>query len=77
MDGLTLIRLLRQANHNVPIVMVSGIDRTKSALEAGATTFLSYEAWLRIGTVVAELVSARGASHTPPVEPNTATASGR
>ena len=77
MDGLTLIRLLRQANRNVPIVMVSGIDRTKSALEAGATTFLSYDAWLRIGTVVAELVSARNAPHTPPVEPNTATASGR
>ncbi len=77
MDGLTLIRLLRQADPAVPIVMVSGIDRTKSAVEAGATTFLSYEAWLRIGTVVAELVSARSAPQAPAVEPNTATASER
>jgi CheY-like chemotaxis protein len=77
MDGLTLIRLLRQANPTVPIVMVSGIDRTKSAVEAGATTFLNYDAWLRIGTVVAELVNARNAPQAPPVEPDTATASGR
>ena len=55
-DGLTLLRRLRQADAVVPIVMVSGIDRTKQALEAGATTFLSYDAWLRIGTVVGELI---------------------
>jgi two-component system chemotaxis response regulator CheB len=55
-DGMTLLRELRQANDSVPIVMVSGIDRTKQALEAGATTFLSYDAWLRIGTVVGELI---------------------
>ena len=77
MDGLTLIRLLREVNPTVPIVMVSGLDRTKSAAEAGATTFLNYDAWLRIGSVVAELVSARSASQAPPVEPDTAPASGR
>jgi CheY-like chemotaxis protein len=64
-DGLTLIRALRHVNRNVPIVMVSGIDRTKQALEAGANTFLSYEAWLRIGTVVAEML---GAQPPPPAE---------
>ena len=58
-DGLTLVKQLRQTSPAVPIVMVSGLDRTESAIEAGATTFLSYDAWLRIGTVVAELVSAR------------------
>src|SRR5262245_52603155 len=56
MDGLSLIRAFRQVNGAVPIVMVSGLDRTKPALEAGASAFLSYEAWLRIGTVVAELL---------------------
>ena len=30
-DGLTLVRLLRDANPSVPIVMVSGIDRSKTA----------------------------------------------
>lgn len=57
-DGVSLVRNLRQTNPAVPIVMVSGLDRTKAALEAGASTFLSYDAWLRIGTVVSELVSA-------------------
>src|SRR4051812_47459360 len=39
-DGPTLIRELRGANKDVPIVAVSGIDRTKEALAAGATRFL-------------------------------------
>jgi CheY-like chemotaxis protein len=64
-DGLTLVRMLRQTNPRVPIVMVSGLDRTNAAIEAGATTFLSYDAWLRIGTVVAGLVPAKTESATP------------
>lgn len=56
-DGLTLIRMLRKLNAVVPIVMVSGIDRTQTAREAGASTFLNYDAWLRIGTVVSELLT--------------------
>lgn len=74
-DGLTLIRMLREANANVPIVMVSGLDRSKTALDAGATSFLSYEAWLRIGTVVAELLAQKTESPTP--EERAATASER
>lgn len=66
-DGLTLIRMLREVNAKVPIVMVSGIDRSKESVKAGATTFLSYEAWLRIGTVVAELLS--GGPKSDPSEP--------
>jgi CheY-like chemotaxis protein len=53
MDGLTLIRTLRQANPAVPIIMVSGIDRTAEALAAGATEFLNYDQWQRIGSVIA------------------------
>jgi CheY-like chemotaxis protein len=73
-DGLTLVRMLRQANRILPIVMVSGIDRTKTAIEAGATTFLSYDAWLRIGTVVAEIVPPKGAPSNRAGEPDTAAA---
>ena len=76
-DGLTLVRLLRDANPSVPIVMVSGIDRSKTAIEAGATTFLNYDAWLRIGTVVAQLITARDTVSTRPAESNAATAPGR
>jgi CheY-like chemotaxis protein len=71
-DGITLIRLLRQENPALPIVMVSGVDRSRPALEAGATTFLSYEAWLRIGTVVAEILPAKDESPAPDHEPNVA-----
>lgn len=53
-DGLTLVQLLRRVNPMVPIVMVSGVDRSREAAAAGATCFLNYDAWLRIGTVVAE-----------------------
>lgn len=75
-DGLTLIRMLRQAHATIPIVMVSGVDRTHTAIEAGATTFLSYEAWLRIGTVVAELLAAQRNTSASPNLTN-ATQSGR
>jgi CheY-like chemotaxis protein len=58
-DGVTLIGMLREINSTIPLVMVSGLDRTRQAMEAGATTFLSYDAWLRIGTVVDEILTAR------------------
>ncbi|MDO8545215.1 MAG: response regulator [Opitutaceae bacterium] len=58
-DGLTLIRELRQANPSVPIVMVSGIDRSEPARAAGATSFLNYDEWLRLGAVVADIIGPR------------------
>jgi CheY-like chemotaxis protein len=73
-DGLTLVSMLRQISPTVPIVMVSGLDRTHSAIEAGATTFLSYEAWLRIGTVVAELITPKSEPPTRVDAPNVARA---
>jgi hypothetical protein len=56
--GVEVVRGLRVANPTVPIVMVSGIDRRAAATEAGANAFLLYDEWLRIGTVVAELLGA-------------------
>jgi CheY-like chemotaxis protein len=58
-DGELLIRLIRRVNATVPIVMVSGYDRSKVALAAGANCFLNYDEWLRIGTVVADLLEAK------------------
>lgn len=55
--GVDLIHMLRDASDVVPIIMVSGIDRSAEAIAAGANFFLSYDEWLRIGTVVAELLS--------------------
>ena len=64
-DGVTLVRLLRHVNATVPIVMVSGFDRAKEALAAGATCFLNYDEWLRIGTLVSELIGAPGVTASP------------
>lgn len=60
--GVELVRQLREVDPVVPIVMVSGYDRQKAALEAGATSFLNYDEWLRVGTVVEEHMAARDAA---------------
>ena len=54
--GTELVTKLRDANPEVPIVMVSGIERTAPALKAGADRFLLYDEWLRIGSMVKELL---------------------
>jgi DNA-binding NarL/FixJ family response regulator len=54
MDGVPLTKALREAMPKGLIVMVSGYDRSKEATAAGATRFLSYDEWLRVGTVVAD-----------------------
>lgn len=68
MLGVELVEKFREANVTVPIVMVSGIDRTKPALAAGADRFLLYDEWLRIGTVVQELIATRVADDPPVVQ---------
>ena len=63
-DGVSLIRLLRDAAPATPLVMVSGIDRTHEARHAGATHFLPYDEWLRIGVVIQDLL--RNPAPEPP-----------
>ena len=60
--GVELVRQLRAVDPDVPIVMVSGIDRAASAVEAGATSFLNYDEWLRIGTIVEQHLAAHDAA---------------
>src|SRR4051812_41811809 len=55
--GVAMIPLLRQVAPEVPIVMVSGIDRSTEAVDAGATYFLHYDEWLRLGTVVSGILT--------------------
>jgi CheY-like chemotaxis protein len=62
-DGETMIRLVRRVNATVPIVMVSGLDRSRVALAAGATRFLNYDEWLRLGTVVADILAGDVVDH--------------
>ncbi len=69
MPGVELVRELRAVNSRVPIIMVSGIDRAIESREAGADCFLNYDEWLRVGTVVADMLM-RG-PHEPRVGEST------
>jgi CheY-like chemotaxis protein len=73
--GTELVEKFRAVNPEVPIVMVSGIERTTPALAAGADRFMLYDEWLRIGTIVKELLEVGRSPHvvhvavTPPERP--------
>lgn len=58
-DGAATIRRLLAVQPDALVLMVSGTDRSKEALAAGAVTFLNYDEWLRLGTVVAEEMNKR------------------
>lgn len=60
--GIELLLELRALNRDVPIVMVSGVDRKAAALAAGANRFFLYDEWLRIGTVVDDVLAQRSSS---------------
>jgi hypothetical protein len=62
---MTMIRMLRLVNPTVPIIMVSGRESCPGAIEAGATAFLNYDAWLRIGTVVEDTIRTEKANSLP------------
>jgi CheY-like chemotaxis protein len=66
-DGETLVALFRRVNPTVPIIMVSGYDRSARAIAAGADAFLNYDQWLMISNVVAKaMADKRDSASTPP-----------
>jgi hypothetical protein len=68
-SGVDLARAIRALDPHVPIIMVSGADRSEAALAAGANAFLQYDEWLRAGTVVADhLRTAHSAGDTAQTE---------
>lgn len=64
-DGATTVAMIRQAHPDLPIVMVSGVDRAQEARAAGASEFIRFDAWLTVGSVVDRLLSARTVSKEP------------
>lgn len=66
--GTELVEKLRRVNETVPIVMVSGIERTAPALAAGADRFMLYDEWLRIGTIVKDLLEKGRVAHVVHVQ---------
>jgi CheY-like chemotaxis protein len=57
LDGLTLVRRFRKLMPATPIILVSGRESCAGAIEAGANAVLNYDAWLRIGLVVEEVLA--------------------
>lgn len=62
LTGIELIALIRKAAPDVPLIYISGVDRGREALDAGASAFLNYDAWLGLGTLVASLLEKAPAS---------------
>src|SRR3954470_12444783 len=52
-DAVSIVKSLRAINATVPIIVVSGIDRSEAVLAAGATGFLNFDSWLLLGSTVA------------------------
>ena len=55
-DGLPLAEMLRAASPTIPIIYLSGIDRTDAALAAGATTFLQFDQSRLIDRIVRDIL---------------------
>ncbi len=55
-DAVTLVRELRRTSPALPILLVSAADRAKEAAAAGANCFLPFDAWSRVGGVIADLL---------------------
>jgi response regulator RpfG family c-di-GMP phosphodiesterase len=58
-DASALTSTMRRLNPDAVIIVVSGVDRSESVLRAGATGFLNFEEWLRLGTLVANALELR------------------
>jgi CheY-like chemotaxis protein len=56
MDGAEMTAALREVQPDVPIVMLSTLDKKGEALAAGATEFLLTDEWLRLGGVLTSIV---------------------
>lgn len=52
MEGADLVRCIRKANSRIPIIALGEARAAEEVLAAGATRFLPYEAWLRLGRLV-------------------------
>ena len=76
--GTELVEILREQDNQVPIVMVSGIERSAPAIAAGADRFMLYDEWLRIGTIVKDLLDVGRRPHVVtlqiPPRPSSSTA---
>ncbi len=66
MDGLTLVRKIRDQNIQVPIIMRTAMeDLEVQARAAGVDYVLPWFRWRELGEVVKEVLQCHGATRTP------------
>lgn len=65
-DAVSLVREIRQRNQTIPIVVMSGIDRSADVFAVGANACITYDEWLMIGNKVAALLTRPGAANSSP-----------
>jgi response regulator RpfG family c-di-GMP phosphodiesterase len=54
--GAELVREVRRVNTTTPIIAVSGVNRCRETLAAGANRFQLLDEWLMVGHVAAQLL---------------------
>ena len=52
LDAVSLVTAIRQVTKDMPVIVVSGVDRSAAVTAAGATAFMNYDEWLMLGAVV-------------------------
>lgn len=55
-EAIEFLQALRRTHPAVPIIAVSGVERSTKALTAGATRFVLAGEWLTLGTLMQELM---------------------
>jgi response regulator RpfG family c-di-GMP phosphodiesterase len=54
--GADLVREVRRVNTTTPLIAVSGVNRCRETLAAGANRFQLLDEWLMVGHVAAQLL---------------------
>jgi DNA-binding NtrC family response regulator len=57
-EAVAIIGILKNISPTLPIVVVSGVDRSEQVLRAGAAGFMHYDKWLMIGVIVDNVLKA-------------------
>jgi DNA-binding NtrC family response regulator len=57
--GVELVRQFKATAPSIPVLMVSGMDRSQEAKAAGGDGVLHYDEWLRLGSAVEAMLAGR------------------
>lgn len=67
-DGLPRLEMLRTADSALPLILISSANNRTGAFEAGASAYLTYDSWVRIGAVVEDVLRTGSAAPILPAK---------